>query len=166
MVREIVGIAPDFRNQLGELDRHRDLPIRAGRYDVAHVVCEHGRLVAIGLADDHSHRQEGRGLPAHRTQLELGKIDDDRRLRKVGRDPSIAFERELELFDPLAQRHIELGDRLLAEHAVGLKAVALLKVLHPIDHGALVYGGVGGLRGVGREVAKLAQTRDQRRDSE
>src|ERR1700730_8895620 len=118
MLREIVAVAPGFRHQLGELDRQRHLPIGA-EYDVAHVVSEHRRLMAIGLADDHSHRQKRRWLPAHRAQMELREIDDDRRLGKVLRNPSIAFQRELELFDTLTQRHIELGYGLLADATVG-----------------------------------------------
>ena len=86
-------------------------------------------------------------------------------LRKVRRNPAIALERVLKLRDPLAERHVELGERVPADHAVGLKAVAVLKMLHPVDHRALVNGGVGGHGGVRRKVAKQVQARDQRRDS-
>ena len=64
---------------------------------------------------------------------------------EIVRHPAPALHVQHDLLDALFGRHIHGNDGLLADQALCLKAVALLKSLHGNDKLLVINGGVGDL---------------------
>ncbi len=126
VLRQIAGIRLHLGQDVLAQDGRRYGP---GRIDleVAHRRREH-RGLAEGRADDHRAIPDRFAIPDH-PQVEPGDVDDDEIVIEIAQDPARALHIGANLLDARLDRQVHLLQRDLADDAVDLQAMALLKAL-------------------------------------
>ena len=131
----VVSVLLDGRNDLAAEDAGWDVPVRT-EDDVPHVLGEHRRLMAEGLAHHYVHAQRDLVIAGKYAQHKLRHIHDDGRLRKLGRQPAPTLQCVLQLADAHGERQVQLTNGAFAQLAVGIEAVARLKEFDRVDQWA------------------------------
>ena len=127
---EIAGMRPFLRPQLARRDRRRDVPRRVD-HDAVDLRDQHRRLVARP-AGHRLHRRD-RGVAVEQRQHRRGDIDLDAVLLELGRQPAPALHIRHDLADARLDRHVEHRQRLRADAALRIEAVAALRPAHRIE---------------------------------
>ncbi len=111
--------------------------------------------MVVCLADDDAHGHGGLAMLIPGSQDELGDVDDDWRGLELGRHPTPTLQRPFDLPHAIAEGNVEGAKRSLADHAVRLKAMPVLKALYGHDKSFIVDLVAGLVRR--REIADAAE---------
>ncbi len=157
LARHVAGVAPRLRDDLLHRDPVRRVPVGPEDH-VFQLLDEERRLVIQRLPHHHVHAQ--RLLDAARIggpHPEQRHVDEEVRAIVQLRQPAHALHRQLDLPDPLRQRHVERAQGAGANHAIGLEAVPFLEALHRLhDRWRIESAGVDGSCGRTGEITERA----------
>jgi len=99
-----------------------------------------GRRRVLRLADDHRHLQCALAVGVEGLQAESGEVDHDEAAPGLARQPAQALQVPVDLLQALLGRDVECGEHRVADDAIDLEPVALLKPLHR-RHGVRIVEG-------------------------
>ena len=128
--------------------------------DVAHLFEQHGGLFIERLAYDYAGAEGRRTRRQRRSpggELEHRDVDENERLIAQVVQPAEPLESELELTGTPGERHVQLVERFLPQHAVGLEPVSRLEATDRSRQRPFIPGWCSGARSRRRQVAGLDQ---------